>query len=597
MKDEIRLLAIAPYESMREMLYKAAAHFDDVHLSVYVGNLDEGVNIVKSCCYNDYDAIIARGGTATLIKSQLSVPVIEIEITAYDILRCLSLFIGSKKKCAVVGYNNIIKNSKLICSILELGIDNFVVENPEDAKKVLAEIADKGYEAILCDAISNNIAWKYGLNSILLTSSIESLSSAIERARMVTANIKKMKCENIFLKDLLNNSMESIIALDKHGTLHYSSLKHDNLAFWNTLRLELENIPARRNHRFVKSLNGNTYNIRFNTLHEYGQEYFVFYIRPYKHSLSYTKWGITLQNNDDAKKIFYNSLFSAVNSSAELKTKYSQYTFEDTPLLILGESSTGKEKLSTWIYLESKSSNSPLIIIDCKLLNEKSIHFLLNSSQSPLSDTGCSVIIKNVENLNDMMFSKLISYIIITKFCSRNRLIINFNTDSTSIQNEIYKKRINDLTHIGCKIITIPPIRSSPDRIETIIKIGIGLFNARNGHSLVAIEPKGMELLKAFNWPGNFHQIERVLNELNSRSSSGFVSTSLVSQVLKEENLKINMLSNRLDKGHVIDLNNKLSDINREIANLVLMDCRGNQTMAAARLGISRTTLWRMLKK
>ena len=46
-----------------------------------------------------------------------------------------------------------------------------------------------------------------------------------------------------------------------------------------------------------------------------------------------------------------------------------------------------------------------------------------------------------------------------------------------------------------------------------------------------------------------------------------------------------------------LNLNQTLEMINKEIALSVLEECDGNQTAAARRLGVSRTTLWRMLRK
>ena len=46
-----------------------------------------------------------------------------------------------------------------------------------------------------------------------------------------------------------------------------------------------------------------------------------------------------------------------------------------------------------------------------------------------------------------------------------------------------------------------------------------------------------------------------------------------------------------------LDLGRTLEEINQDVALRVLEETGGNQTAAAKRLGISRTTLWRLLKK
>ena len=45
-----------------------------------------------------------------------------------------------------------------------------------------------------------------------------------------------------------------------------------------------------------------------------------------------------------------------------------------------------------------------------------------------------------------------------------------------------------------------------------------------------------------------------------------------------------------------LNLNRTLSEISQDIALRVVAETRGNQTAAAKRLGISRTTLWRLLQ-
>ena len=46
-----------------------------------------------------------------------------------------------------------------------------------------------------------------------------------------------------------------------------------------------------------------------------------------------------------------------------------------------------------------------------------------------------------------------------------------------------------------------------------------------------------------------------------------------------------------------LDLGRTMEEINQDVALRVLEETGGNQTAAAKRLGISRTTLWRMVKK
>ena len=54
-------------------------------MTVFVGDLQQGVELAKRNYYNDYDVILSRGGTAALLREKLSLPVAEIPVTVLDL--------------------------------------------------------------------------------------------------------------------------------------------------------------------------------------------------------------------------------------------------------------------------------------------------------------------------------------------------------------------------------------------------------------------------------------------------------------------------------------------------------------------------------
>ena len=85
-----RILGIAPYDGMRTAMEQAAQAYPNVELEVYTGDLEEGQAIVQSMTPNSYDCIISRGGTATLIRQVTDLPVVDIHISVYDVLRTMN---------------------------------------------------------------------------------------------------------------------------------------------------------------------------------------------------------------------------------------------------------------------------------------------------------------------------------------------------------------------------------------------------------------------------------------------------------------------------------------------------------------------------
>ena len=113
---KIRILGIAPYEGMKTTMQKLAAGREDLELDVYTGNLNEGVEIAKQYFNTNYDVIISRGGTAELIEATTSIPVVEISLSVYDMLRALKLAENYSDRYAIVGsvsYTHLYRRSLL----------------------------------------------------------------------------------------------------------------------------------------------------------------------------------------------------------------------------------------------------------------------------------------------------------------------------------------------------------------------------------------------------------------------------------------------------------------------------------------------------
>lgn len=112
------------------------------------------------------------------------------------------------------------------------------------------------------------------------------------------------------------------------------------------------------------------------------------------------------------------------------------------------------------------------------------------------------------------------------------------------------------------------------------------------------MEPEAERLLSDFDWPHNYTQLQRVLKELVLMSENFYYITACeVERVLSREQI-IGTFDVRVEDQNVpLDLNQSLEEINKTIARRVLAEENGNQTRTAQRLGIGRTTLWRMLQQ
>ena len=81
--QKIKLLAISPSECIQELLYEITSSMDNVEIDSYVANHYQGVEIVRQSATLNYDAILARGETASMIREETTIPVIEFPLSLH----------------------------------------------------------------------------------------------------------------------------------------------------------------------------------------------------------------------------------------------------------------------------------------------------------------------------------------------------------------------------------------------------------------------------------------------------------------------------------------------------------------------------------
>lgn len=153
------------------------------------------------------------------------------------------------------------------------------------------------------------------------------------------------------------------------------------------------------------------------------------------------------------------------------------------------------------------------------------------------------------------------------------------------------------IDHLCCLSLYLSPLRKSVDRIPTLVNLSLSHLNAGLPRQIAGVEPDAIQLLQKFQWPHNYTQFRRVIGELAVTAAGQFITTEEVRQTLRKERHVGGFHLLAENAAMPLDLNRTLEEINQDIALRVIQETGGNQTAAAKRLGISRTTLWRLIKK
>lgn len=230
MGERNRFLCIAPYENMSSLMKNIAKDFP-IELTVYVGDLEAGLELALRDFHNDYDVVISRGGTAAMLRQKLTLPVVEIPVSMVEIVRAMRLAGNLSQPFAVVGHPNITEQAKNIQNFLHIPVAAFPIEGADQARRQLEGLGDRRY-TLLCDMVAYRMAQELNLNAILITSDPDSVRAAFREALRICENCRRLQEENRFLRRLVWNQVHNTVVFTPSGSCFSPRFPTERRLFW-----------------------------------------------------------------------------------------------------------------------------------------------------------------------------------------------------------------------------------------------------------------------------------------------------------------------------------------------------------------------------
>jgi len=225
-----------------------------------------------------------------------------------------------------------------------------------------------------------------------------------------------------------------------------------------------------------------------------------------------------------------------VGTSGAIQSVLSQVTQvgpTDAPVLILGETGTGKGLIAKAIHESSLRKDRPFIQVNCAALPAQLIESELFGHEKGAYTTaykkrigrfelaqGTSLFLDEIGDLPLELQAKLLRVLQDHEFerigSSHTikvdvRIIAATNRDlPMAIQDGRFRQ---DLWYrLSIFPITIPPLRERKDDLQPLISHFVSIYNRKLGKQIKAISKRTRDALMDYNWPGNVRELENMVH-------------------------------------------------------------------------------------
>ncbi|MBI5847383.1 MAG: sigma-54-dependent Fis family transcriptional regulator [Nitrospirae bacterium] len=283
-------------------------------------------------------------------------------------------------------------------------------------------------------------------------------------------------------------------------------------------------------------------------------------------------------------------------------------TNSDCNVLLTGESGVGKGLVARMIHHTSARGDKPFLGLNCAIFTEELLASELFGHEKgaftgaafskkgliEVADTG-TLFLDEIAEMTPSLQAKLLKVIEDKEFMrvggTRSikvdvRLIAATNQNLSAMIKE-GKFREDLYYRLNVMDIFIPPLRERREDITPLIKHFLQKYAKKENKKITAFSKEALDILISYGFPGNVRELENIIERAVILEKSATIQPGNLPQTIKL--FEVETISpNRV---------RTIDELNRDYAERILDFVDNNRSKAAELLGISRTSLWRILKK
>lgn len=630
MKD---IVVIAPFSAMSDIAHRVVSENGYTNVVILEGNLGDGVKAARLAIEHGAKILISRGGTYELIKSEIELPVIEVKVTAFDLIdsfREVQKF-GKCGTVGVLGFRSVISGAAEVAEVMGLKTLCTEITGESDIEAEIENQIQQGIRVIVGDKNAEAVVARPDCRAVLINSGRQAMENAIQQAKDVLYAARQQREKAQQFASIIDFVHDGIVAVDRLGFITVFNSASEKITGFSRQeavgRRITDIIPDTRLLITLET-----------ALPEIGdiqrlENQTVIATNRVPVVVDGEVWGAVatyqditeVQNLEQAIRIRLSEKgFAAqynfsdiVHASEKMKEciimarKFASY---DTSVLICGPSGVGKELFAQSIHNSSRRKNAPFVAINCAAIPESLIESELfgyvegsftgaaKKGKPGLFEMahGGTLFLDEISELPILLQGRLLRVLQekqVMRIGDNKMIPVDVRIISASNRNLRSLVRLNEFRgdlyfRIAILCLDIPPLNERADDIELLSTHFVHEFGHKYRNCRMKLDRSAIEFLRGYIYEGNIRELQGMIERAVVICEGQTVSVADLDMIHHE------------NEGNTVDCNNMsfpdgltLKDVENKYIEYVYKKKSGSIKESSSLLGIDRSTLWRRIKE
>jgi transcriptional regulator with PAS, ATPase and Fis domain len=264
------------------------------------------------------------------------------------------------------------------------------------------------------------------------------------------------------------------------------------------------------------------------------------------------------------------------------------------PLMLVGESGTGKRWLARVIHHRGATAEQSFLGVDCGGLPPMVINGLIfgDAGLGRPERTG-TVYLRDPSHLPQEIQSRLAAWIR-ERPAEGPRIVAGFRTDPIAASGLLPQLHLA----LSVQTIAVPPLRERAGDIPRLAGLFLDRAALAGAPPSPGFTPESFELMREYPWPGNLREFDAAIDGAARRANGATIEPAHFSEAIRRfmARQKAVAQSPGVRAEAVVPLDTLLEHVERRLIVLAMRKSKGLQSEAAEYLGIWRARLSRRLQ-